>query len=357
MNKINLKSKKGFTLIELLVVIGILAVLAAIAIPSVAGLIDRANVSADKTNANEYANAVERFVSEYELYKQDIASGTFDKDNMDAAQGRVYNVTGIEERAHIELFESTGHNGRGINIDSKYPKNEETIKAIIQNYTKTSSSTFEPKQSDCQFYYSPEVGGVIVGETGATRTELNNIYFSDSDDATADGNVNWICLDNTAIDNIATDTKNVSETLDTGIKNFQYFTFEGQNFKFEKGMTWREWLSSEYNTNGFYASPSGGYSNSAGINVGSTRYVIRFTATRVNQSITSASELTTSIVAPMRDNSTNLDAPIYALSYYKSPVSDSPMISLNVERDKQTAVQKAIQDGYVFYNDTMIILN
>lgn len=47
---INTKShKSGFTLIELLVVIGILAVLVAIAISLVAGLIDKANVSADNS--------------------------------------------------------------------------------------------------------------------------------------------------------------------------------------------------------------------------------------------------------------------------------------------------------------------
>ena len=78
-----MSSKKGFTLIELLVVIGILAVLAAIAIPSVAGLIDRANASADKSNANEMTNALERFASEYELYCQDIASGVIVDTNDD----------------------------------------------------------------------------------------------------------------------------------------------------------------------------------------------------------------------------------------------------------------------------------
>ena len=99
------KSKAGFTLIELLVVIGILAVLAAIAIPSVAGLIDRANVSADKTNSNEMTNAIERFASEYELYCQDIASGTLDPDNLDSAQGRVKNVIGATTRSGIEGIE------------------------------------------------------------------------------------------------------------------------------------------------------------------------------------------------------------------------------------------------------------
>ena len=114
-----LKSKSGFTLIELLVVIGILAVLAAIAIPSVAGLIDRANVSADKTNANEMTNAMERFTSEYELYCQDIASGAIkdtngdgQPDNLDASQGRVYNVTKAMSREDITNLESSGNGDR-----------------------------------------------------------------------------------------------------------------------------------------------------------------------------------------------------------------------------------------------------
>jgi prepilin-type N-terminal cleavage/methylation domain-containing protein len=202
--KFNYKSKLGFTLIELLVVIGILAVLAAIAIPSVAGLIDRANVSADATNANEMTNAIERFTSEYELYCQDIASGRVKEGDLDSAQGRVFNVTGADSREDIELLESTGLDGKQINRDTKYPENVATMQALVENYMKTSSTTFTPKQSDCHYYYSPDCGVVVCTETAKSSvTDLNKLIQSGKD---AKGNTlgdttQWIDLTNNTVNN------------------------------------------------------------------------------------------------------------------------------------------------------------
>ena len=183
------KSKAGFTLIELLVVIGILAVLAAIAIPSVAGLIDRANVSADKTNSNEMTNAVERFASEYELYCQDIASGVIKESttDFDSAQGRVYNVTGVKTRAGIETLEVAQDavvtdDQIAIYRDTKYPVNAKTMQKVVENYTKTSSSTFEPKQSDMHYWYSPDCGVVVFAEPDAdVEADLNSQIQSGQD--------------------------------------------------------------------------------------------------------------------------------------------------------------------------------
>ena len=204
--KLNIKSRKGFTLIELLVVIGILAVLAAIAIPSVAGLIDRANVSADKTNSNEMTNAVERFASEYELYCQDIASGVINESttDFDSAQGRVYNVTGVKTRAGIETLEVAQDavvtdDQIAIYRDTKYPVNAKTMQKVVENYTKTSSSTFEPKQSDMHYWYSPDCGVVVFAEPDALSDKENKLNAQIQSGMDAKGNklsasTQWIDL-------------------------------------------------------------------------------------------------------------------------------------------------------------------
>ena len=193
MNKSN---KSGFTLIELLVVIGILAVLAAIAIPTVAGLIDRANKSADLTNSNEMTNALERFASEYELYKNDIAMGIVPNDDLDTMQGRVFAVTGATTRAEITELETAGNDGAILINDERYPTTDALMKKVVEAYTKTSSSTFEPKQSDKCFWYSPECGVVVVAGHNSSVLEKNELVVSgkDAKGNDLDGETVWLDL-------------------------------------------------------------------------------------------------------------------------------------------------------------------
>jgi type II secretion system protein G len=70
-------SARGFTLIELLIVVGIIAILAAIAIPNLLAAQTRAKVSRAKADLRTIANSMEAYAVDQNGYPPDFDSGIY----------------------------------------------------------------------------------------------------------------------------------------------------------------------------------------------------------------------------------------------------------------------------------------
>lgn len=87
----NMKKRKGFTLVEVIIVLVIIAILAAVLIPSLTGYIDKANQKVAVTNARNFTMAAQTIASEaYAQAKGGLATGSgpanFIKDTYDLAE-------------------------------------------------------------------------------------------------------------------------------------------------------------------------------------------------------------------------------------------------------------------------------
>lgn len=161
-----LLNKKGFTIVELVIVIAVIAILAAVLIPTFSNVIDSANKSSDLSEAQNTLKAYTAYTSSK---GQPLNDGTVFKVTKSGRtyvfyKGSLHEIQGREIGGDYGVILSIGNdsyksNKMTINYiedDKELPFEEATVdgvsKQVVFFYSDTKNVTFEDGSLNCQIY-------------------------------------------------------------------------------------------------------------------------------------------------------------------------------------------------------------
>ena len=200
-----LSSKKGFTLMELLVVIGILAVLAFVTVPSIAGLIEKARMSNDAQDIR----AMELALNLCAVDGRSYLSAEFDMPQFEA----VLEQTSDVEESHSVL---TNNRCNGAFDKDFFPKTSKAFNSVVYNYCQVKNKRLTiPSEFETDYYYNVDTGMIIKAEQGITDREvLKDILKSVRDESDLTGM--WINITSSCEMGITNEIPEPNSVLYTG---------------------------------------------------------------------------------------------------------------------------------------------
>ena len=125
----------GFTLIELMIVAAIVAILAAIALPSYADYIQRSKISEAISNLSDMRTRLEQFYLDNRKYPAGpgncVTSGTTDTNiNLPPAQ-KYFTISCSTMNTGAYVILATGNPAEGMSTDFKYSVNEANSRTTV----------------------------------------------------------------------------------------------------------------------------------------------------------------------------------------------------------------------------------
>ena len=208
---------KGFTLVELLAVIAILAILVIVAMPNVLGMFNQAKV-------NSFVTEVQKIM--------ETAATTFTKDALVNSGKTVYYSSADNAVLGTKSLDMSGNKK---NYFIEMNRNGEFKRVVVYD----SNYCYDIRSSDSNGKYNNSKSKLVVDKISKTTVDVSDVWEAGNDSVgiTING-TNYVVSGCEGVVTIEGKDNNVQ--LDT-------VKIAGIQYSFVPGMTWEEWLDSEYN--------------------------------------------------------------------------------------------------------------